>query len=488
MSALPEAQSPDDLYDPNETARKRQRALWLAVAAVLAVIGLFYVWSQLNPSPHKAVDETKKRVLATAEIARNPDPPEVVNSDLQRQVQQLQQQNQDLQTQNLQLADSAKQAETARNSDRNDAMRTISALEDEVNRKRGVGGVSPAGRAAPPSGALPPSSPLVGAAPAPPLAPVPASLGPRPSGGGPAAEGLLEERPRRVMSVIRASVAARPEANGEDAARSGAPGASTTPEFANRKADPVPGASAPGAASPAAPGKLNAAYFTSRLESYSTADYVPPNAYAPAEVLVGVDSATNVTSASDPKPVLLRLTGDAVSVGADGRYQHTKVRGCLVNGAAYGELSSEKVYVKLQRITCPAGDKSFSVATVEGYVSQKGKAGVRGLVVERAGGLTARAAVAGTLQGLGTTLSQNLQRSAGGVNAVAGPGGLLGTQKLSGRELAEGAVGGGVSNAASQLAEYYIKRAEQYQPVIEMPTGIEVEIVFLSGFQIRGGP
>ena len=44
-----------------------------------------------------------------------------------------------------------------------------------------------------------------------------------------------------------------------------------------------------------------------------------------------------------------------------------------------------------------------------------------------------------------------------------------------------------MANAASTLADYYIKRAEQYQPVIEMPTGIEVEIVFLSGFQIRGG-
>ena len=74
-----------------------------------------------------------------------------------------------------------------------------------------------------------------------------------------------------------------------------------------------------------------------------------------------------------------------------------------------------------------------------------------------------------------------------GVNAVPGAGGLLGSEKLSGSELAQGAVGGGVSNAASMLAEYYIRRAEQYQPVIEMPTGIAVEIVFLSGFQVRGG-
>jgi conjugal transfer pilus assembly protein TraB len=288
------------------------------------------------------------------------------------------------------------------------------------------------------------------------------------------------------MTVIRTSLATAAPARLDAAPGEATPTAAAPPEFANRKPAVLPGASsAPGAGAAI---KANAAYFTGKLETYPTADFVPPNAYAPARVLVGVDSATSVSSASDPKPVLLRLTGDAVSVGADGRYQHTRLKGCMVNGAAYGELSSEKVHVKLQRITCPAGDKAFSVATVEGYVSQRGKAGVRGLVVERAGGLTARAAIAGTLQGLGTTLSQNLSRSAGGVTAVAGPGGLLGSEKLSGSELAQGAVGGGVSSAASQLAEYYIKRAEQYQPVIEMPTGIEVEIVFLSGFQIRSAP
>ena len=31
-----------------------------------------------------------------------------------------------------------------------------------------------------------------------------------------------------------------------------------------------------------------------------------------------------------------------------------------------------------------------------------------------------------------------------------------------------------------------IERAEQYQPVIEMPTGIDVEIVFLEGVFING--
>jgi len=478
VSDLPEAESADDLYEPNAKAKRNQRTLYLAVAALIAVIGAFYVYSQFGKPPAARVDETRKRVMATASIAKNPDPPEVVNGDLARQVAQLQASNADLQAQNLQFKDAAQRAEAAQLEDRNNAMRTIQVLQDEVNR-RGDAAPGPAGRATSAPGA-PARTPLAGGAPAPPLAPVPASGGLRAGGGVSDREALAveEPRPRRSITLIRTSTSSK-----ADRAEPAPEGPSQSTDFANKRSP----AAGPGAPAGKAQVGSSGSYFTSKLEAYNTADFVPPNAYASATVLVGVDSAASVNSASDPKPVLFRITGDAVSVGANGRYQHTSLKGCMVNGAAYGELSSEKVYVKLQRITCPAGDKKFSVATVEGYVTQRGKAGVRGFVVERAGGLTARAAVAGTLQGLGTTLSQNLNRSVGGINAVPGAGGILGSEKLSGSELARGAVGGGVSNAASMLAEYYIKRAEQYQPVIEMPTGIAVEIVFLSGFQVRGG-
>ena len=225
--------------------------------------------------------------------------------------------------------------------------------------------------------------------------------------------------------------------------------------------------------------------MSSAAQVFETATYVPPNAYVSARVLVGVDAAAAVNVSSDPKPVLFRLLGPAIGVGTAGHFQSTDLTGCTVNGAAYGELSSEKVYIKLQRISCPAGEGKFSVATVEGYVSHAGKAGVRGRVISREGDLTNRAMVAGALQGLGDVFSASASRSTGTVN-LSGDGGLFGSEKLTTEEIAKGAVGGGVSGAASMLADYYIKRAEQYQPVIEMPTGVDVELVFLSGFQIKG--
>jgi conjugal transfer pilus assembly protein TraB len=44
---------------------------------------------------------------------------------------------------------------------------------------------------------------------------------------------------------------------------------------------------------------------------------------------------------------------------------------------------------------------------------------------------------------------------------------------------------GGVQQAASTLSEYYINRAEQYQPVISLHGGTNVELVFLEGVSLR---
>jgi conjugal transfer pilus assembly protein TraB len=46
-------------------------------------------------------------------------------------------------------------------------------------------------------------------------------------------------------------------------------------------------------------------------------------------------------------------------------------------------------------------------------------------------------------------------------------------------------IGGGSSKAAQTLGDYYIKRAEQYHPVIPIGAGNEVTMVFQDGFQLK---
>ena len=110
-----------------------------------------------------------------------------------------------------------------------------------------------------------------------------------------------------------------------------------------------------------------------------------------------------------------------------------------------------------------------------------GKSGVRGRVVSREGNLITQALLAGVVGGFGRGFSANANSVFSGVT-----GGSSGTRpKLSAGDIVGGGLGQGAGDAADTVSKYLIERAEQYQPVVEMPTGIEVEIVFLDGAYVR---
>ncbi|MGD3056815.1 TrbI/VirB10 family protein, partial [Escherichia coli] len=56
---------------------------------------------------------------------------------------------------------------------------------------------------------------------------------------------------------------------------------------------------------------------------------------------------------------------------------------------------------------------------------------------------------------------------------------------VSGSSVMNSALGGGASQVGKTLSDYYIKRAEQYHPVIPVGAGTEVTVVFQEGFQLK---
>lgn len=258
---------------------------------------------------------------------------------------------------------------------------------------------------------------------------------------------------------------------------------------------PAPNGAAPGAAPPPAEVKLmnfsgdkgasTGAKLTRAdvppLVVEDSPDYLPPNSYAPARVIVGVDASAGVASQTDPLPVVLRITGPARSVLQNGRVLTTRLQGCVINGAARGDLSSEKVYVKLARMTCDQPGGRVAVSDVKGFISFAGKSGVRGRVVSREGNLVTQALLAGIVGGFGRGFSANANSVFGG--ARTNPDGSK--AKLSAGDILGGGLGQGAADAADTVSKYLIERAEQYQPVVEMPTGIDVEVVFLDGVYVR---
>ncbi len=211
--------------------------------------------------------------------------------------------------------------------------------------------------------------------------------------------------------------------------------------------------------------------------------WLPAGAHASAIVLAGVDASAGVSSQGDPRPVLLRIAGPAWTAAEDGAALKVDVDGCTVTGAAHGDLSSEKVYVRFRTMTCAGPEPGTVIETeVAGFVAGSGKTGVRGAVVSREGALVEKAFLAGLVSGVGQGVSQAFQPQAvatGGTAAVANTG--LG-------DIGRAGLGAGASSAGQKVADYMIRRAEQYQPVIQLQAGTKVTLVFLEGARIDGRP
>jgi conjugal transfer pilus assembly protein TraB len=204
-----------------------------------------------------------------------------------------------------------------------------------------------------------------------------------------------------------------------------------------------------------------------------------PTASPSAKVIVGVDASAGVNSQTDPLAGRAARDGPGTQRLQNGRLLTTKIEGCLINGAARGDLSSEKVYVKLQKMTCPQPGGRYAVSEVKGFIAFGGKTGCAAGQPRR---LAGHAGVScrprrGWRQRFSTT-------------PFSQPGTNISTDGQARQPHAElGRVGlrrsAAVPRTGKDVSKYLIERAEQYQPVIEMPTGIDVEIVFLEGVYVR---
>ena len=209
--------------------------------------------------------------------------------------------------------------------------------------------------------------------------------------------------------------------------------------------------------------------------------WLPAGAHAEAVVLAGVDASAGVSSQGDPRPVLMRITGPAWTAAEDGTAMQVDIDGCTVTGAAHGDLSSEKVYVRFRTMTCAGPAPGTVVETdVAGFVAGAGKTGVRGPVVSREGALVEKAFLAGMVSGLGQGVAQAFQPQA----VATGTGAAVANTGLS--DIGRAGLGAGASSAGQKVADYMIRRAEQYQPVIQLQAGTKVTLVFLEGARIDG--
>lgn len=203
--------------------------------------------------------------------------------------------------------------------------------------------------------------------------------------------------------------------------------------------------------------------------------YVPAGTFASAVLLSGLDASAGVTSQSQPRPVLLRVIDD----GTLPNHKQSHLQDCLITAAGYGDISSERAYIRLERMSCTKEKEVITDFPVFGYVSgPDGKAGIRGIPVWREGVLLQRGFVSGLFSGLGQGVAN------GFTTTSVSPLGT--TQTVSGSDIAKQGMASGAGTALGKLADYNIQRAEQYQPVIQVSAGTTVEVVFHTGFYLDG--
>jgi len=221
--------------------------------------------------------------------------------------------------------------------------------------------------------------------------------------------------------------------------------------------------------------ELNLHASKNELPEKNPDTYVPAGSFAGGIMLGAADASAAVNSQSSPSPMLFRITDN----GTLPNKHKSHLKNCVVTAAVAGDISSERGNIRLERLSCTFSNGRIVEQIVEGTVfGTDAKNGVRGKAVWREGSLLTRAAIAGTLSGIGSGISQSYT-----TNAVS-PLGT--TQTVNGGDIFKYGAAQGAANAMEKLADYNIRRAEQYHPVIQLTAGQPVDVVFLKGFYLDG--
>lgn len=231
------------------------------------------------------------------------------------------------------------------------------------------------------------------------------------------------------------------------------------------------------------PPRINSVSFQNRkLKSRNhfknPMNYVPSGTFAKAVVLGGVDADASVDGQNKNNGVMLFKI---ITPGTLPNGKRSHLTGCFVTGSAYGDISSERAYVKLDKISCVYDNAPIIDKAVTGWAFFGGKVGIKGIPLMRDGKVVTWAGISGGLAGVAQ--AAQYAQSVQNFGAYGGA-----TSVVPSSNIGPFAAFGGASKAADTLSQYYIKRAEQYHPVIQVGSGNVVNIVFKDGFFLQDEP
>lgn len=196
--------------------------------------------------------------------------------------------------------------------------------------------------------------------------------------------------------------------------------------------------------------------------------YLPATTMIQAVLLSGVDAPSGSSGSRDPMPVLARLKHQAI---LPNRFK-AEVEDCNILLEARGSLSDERAHMRSTTLACTRRDRSIIELPLSGYaIGEDGRAGVRGIVVNKQSRVIGYALLAGMAEGASMAIGGNRNNTSLGGAA----------SELNFSQAGTTGVGRGTSSALDRIAQWYIDQANELMPIVEIDSGRPVVIVLLKG-------
>ncbi|WP_137887493.1 TraB/VirB10 family protein [Pseudomonas sp. 2FE] len=211
---------------------------------------------------------------------------------------------------------------------------------------------------------------------------------------------------------------------------------------------------------------------------------LPAGSILSGVLVTGMDAPTGKQAQRDPFPSLVRIKNEAI---LPNRFR-ADFRECFLIAGGWGDLSSERAYLRSERLSCVRNDGSVLEASLEAYATgEDGKAGIRGRLVSKQGQILARSLMAGFMQGVASAFTVqkvptiNVTRSNGDDNSEVSP---VYEQAMDSNAL-QSAGFAGAGSALERIADFYLEMAESIFPVIEIDAMRDVDFIVNKGMTVK---
>lgn len=203
-------------------------------------------------------------------------------------------------------------------------------------------------------------------------------------------------------------------------------------------------------------------------------NYIPTGTFCRAVILGGADANAGVDAQGDTAPIMFKVMNHCTLPNG----KRSQLKGAFITASTYGQMSSERGMVRLDNLSLTKKDGTILDIPVEGTAFDiGGKNGIRGIPDLKNSKVIQASGAAGFLSGIGSALTQSAKTTS--VSALGS------TESLNTGGVFKAGLGQGTQSALGKIADYYLKLAEQYSPVIPLNPGAMVDIVFLKGFPIE---